>query len=364
MVQKPAKVQPRPSTLRSLTSPLTGGGRAGESDSDGRRRGTFVQFSRLAAIAAATISVATTAQEPSVSPRPHNSGWPALVSGTNPAEFSASLDLGPNLERGRAAKAELAEHRRLSAALAAVAPQRKGVVDAYVLVVGLDSDPVFGREAREAGKVLSRRFDAAGRTLVLAGIDGRGGVALPMGSLHALSLALARVAELADPAEDVLVLYTTGHGLPYGITYHDGDEGFGVLTPARLSALLAELGLANRLLILSACYSGAFVPALYSETTALFTAASAARTSFGCAAENDWTFFGDAMINRALRKPQPLAAASTEALKLVAEWEAGRKLEPSYPQVSIGSRVDSWLKPLEARMPKTATPPVGKPAAE
>jgi hypothetical protein len=278
--------------------------------------------------------------------------------------MGASLDLGPNLERGRSAVSELAEHRRLTDALAGLAPQRRGVVDAYVLVIGLDSDPVFGREAREAGKVLSRRFGAAGRTLVLAGGDGRGSASLPVGSLHALNLALARVAELMDPDEDVLVFYSTGHGAPYGITYHDGDQGYGVLTPARLAALLEELRVRNRLLILSACYSGVFVPALWSDTTALVTAASASRTSFGCAADNDWTFFGDAMINRALRKPQPLAAAATEALRLVGEWEAAKKYEPSYPQVSIGSRVDSWLKPLEARMPKTTTAPVGKPSAQ
>lgn len=322
-----------------------------------------MRFSNLAAVAAAAAALcgAAAAQESSASR--HKSGWPALVSGANPAEFSASLDLGPNLERGRSARSELAEHRRLAAALAGLQPQRNGVVDAYVVVIGLDSDPVFGREAREAAKVLSRRFDAAGRTLVLAGSDGRSADSLPMGSLHALSLALARVAELVDPDEDVLVVYSTSHGAPFGITYHDGDEGFGVLTPARLGSLLQELGLRNRLLILSACYSGVFVPALYSDTTALFTAASATRTSFGCAADNDWTFFGDAMINRALRKPQPLAAASAEALRLVAEWEASRKYEASYPQVSIGSRVDTWLKPLEARMPKTATQPVGKPSA-
>jgi hypothetical protein len=316
-------------------------------------------------VAAASLvaSVSAPAQEETGQPRPHKSGWPALVSGTNPAEFAASLDLGPNLERGRPARAELAEHRRLTAALAELAPQRRGVVDAYVVVVGLDSDPVFGREARESAKVLSRRFDAGGRTLVLAGSDGRAGAALPRGSLHALSLALARVAELMDPAEDVLVLYSTSHGIPAGITYHDGDEGFGVLTPARLDSLLSELGLRNRLLILSACYSGVFVPALHSETTALFTAASAGRTSFGCAPDNDWTFFGDAMINHALRRPQPLESASAEALKRVGAWEAAKKYEPSYPQVSIGSQVWTWLKPLEARMPKTGTQPVGKPAA-
>lgn len=330
--------------------------------------GVGVNFSnRLWAAGAALLLAATpaAAAQPAdrTDPPQHKSGWPALVSGSNPAEFSASLDLGPNLERGRSARDELAEHRRLNSALSGLAPQRRGVVDAYVIVIGLDSDPVFGREAREAGKVLSRRFDAAGRTLVLAGSDGRGGAVLPRGSLHALSLALARAAELMDANEDVLILYSTGHGLPYGLTYHDGDQGYGVLTPARFAGLLDELRLRNRLLILSACYSGVFVPALWNDTTAVLTAASATRTSFGCTPDNDWTFFGDALINRALRKPQPLAAASHEALRLVGEWEAARKLDPSYPQISIGSRVESWLKPLEARMPKTATQPVGKPAA-
>jgi Peptidase C13 family len=315
------------------------------------------------AVLAAALAFAPVADRPAEPPQ-HRSDWPALGSGSNSAEIGASLDLGPNLERGRSARSELAEHRRLTSALAGLAPQRRGVVDAYVLAIGLDSDPVFGREAREAGKVLSRRFDAAGRTLVLAGGDGRGGAALPMGSLHSLSVALARVAEIMDESEDVLILYSTSHGIPAGITYHDGDEGYGLLTPARLASLLDELGLRNRLLILSACFSGTFVPALWSDTTAVITAASASRTSFGCAAENDWTFFGDAMINRALRKPQPLAAASAEALRLVGEWEAAKRFEASYPQVAIGSRVDSWLKPLEARMPKTATQPVGKPAAD
>ncbi len=317
----------------------------------------------LRAVLASALAFGPATARPSDPPK-HTSAWPALGSGSNPAEIGASLDLGPNLERGRSARTELAEHRRLTGALAGLAPQRPGLVDAYVLAIGLDSDAVFGREAREAGQVLSRRFDAAGRTLVLAGSDGRGGAALPMGSLHSLSIALARFAEVMDESEDVLILYSTSHGIPAGLTYHDGDEGYGLLTPVRLASLLQELGFRNRLLILSACFSGTFVPALWSDTTAVITAASATRSSFGCAPDNDWTFFGDAMINRALRKPQPLAAASAEALRLVGEWEAAKKFEASYPQVAIGSRVDSWLRPLEARMPKTATAPVGKPAAQ
>ena len=297
-------------------------------------------------------------------PPQHVSPWPALVSGETPAAMQASLALGPELERGRSAKAMLADRRRLDAALAGIQPQRKGVVDAYVISIALDSDPVFGREAREAGNVLTRRYGAAGRSITLAGTDGSGPSRLPGGSIESLTLALARVAEVMDPNEDVLILYSTSHGAPQGIAYHDGDEGFGILSPARLASLLDELGIKRRVLLLSACYSGVFIPNLAGENTAMVTAASSQRTSFGCRAENDWTFFGDAMINHALRKPEPLAAASAEAVKMIGGWESANKLEPSEPQVSIGEGVARWLAPLEAQIPKAVTAPIGKPATD
>jgi hypothetical protein len=297
-------------------------------------------------------------------PPAHVADWPGLTGGTDQESVTASLDAGPDLERGRSAKALLDDHRRLDRALDALVPQRKGVVDAYVVSIALDSDPVFGREAREAGKVLARRFDAEGRTIVLAGSNGAGPTELPLGSIDSLTLALARVAELMDKNEDVLVLYSTSHGAQVGIAYHDGDQGFGILAPKRLAAILDELGIKRRVLILSACYSGVFVPVMSNEDTALFTAASSERTSFGCRAENDWTFFGDAMINHALRKPQSLGDASDEARATIAQWEGQGRLPSSNPQVSVGDNVATWLPQLEARMPKTATEPVGRPATD
>lgn len=322
-------------------------------------------FRRLAVAALALASVLTTSaasQTSPYTPPEHTSPFPGMVTGTTEAEAKASVDLGPQLERDRSPRWLLDEQRKLDRALAALRPQRPGQVDAYVVVVGLDSDPIFGREAREAAKVLSRRYNAAGHTIVLAGTDGSGPSALPNGSPRTLAIALARVAELMDKKQDVLVLYTAGHGAPVGLAYHDGDEGFGILPPAQMSRMFEELGIRNRLLILSACFSGIFVPALESDTTAIFTAARPDRTSFGCAADRDWTFYGDAMINNALRQPVPLPAAAESARALIAQWEAMGNVTPSEPQISIGAKVDTWLKPLEARMPMTATPMVGRPA--
>lgn len=319
----------------------------------------------LTAALSVSLSLASSAtgqaSRPYVAPQ-HTSGWPGMGTGDDQGAAEASLELGPELERDRSPVWMLADQRRLDKALAALQPQRKGVVDAYVVVVGLDSDPIFGREAREAAKVLSRRYNAVGHTIVLAGTDGSGPSDLPNGSPRALALALARIAELMDRNEDVVMLYTAGHGAPVGLAYHDGDEGFGIISPARMARMFDELGIKNRLLILSACYSGVFVPGMANETTALFTAASADRTSFGCEADRDWTFFGDAMINHALRQPVPLAKAGEEARALIAQWEKQGDITPSQPQISIGSGVGKWLTPLEARMPKTATAMVGRPA--
>lgn len=256
---------------------------------------------------------------------------------------------------------QLAEHRRINAALDALKPQRPGVVDAYVVVVALDGDPVFSREAREAGRVLAARFDAVGRTIVLANDEGPSKADGP-GSPHTLALALARIAELMDRNEDVLVLYSTSHGVPdQGLVYKDLARGAGIISPARLGDLLDPLGFKNRLLMLQACYSGQFVPALRSAGTVVVTAAADDRSSFGCQAGNDWTLFGDALINHALRQPLPFDVQVRRATALISAAEEKAGLLASNPQVSIGSDTSVWLSALDARAPKVASSPVGAP---
>lgn len=268
--------------------------------------------------------------------------------------------IGLTIERDESPRALLEQNRRLARALDAVQPGRAGVVEAYVVATALDTNPVFSREAREAGRVLSRRYGAAGRTVVLAGADGRGGEPLPTGTPQALAAALARVAEQMN-REDVLVLYTTSHGAPWGIAYDEGDTGFGAIGPRRLRAMLDGLGIRNRVLMISACFSGTFVPVLQSPESVVVTASSADRTSFGCQSDNDWTFFGDALINHALRGPTPLGQAAEAARGQIGRWEAQGGITPSRPQISIGADAGRWLAPLEAHLP-AADAPVGRPS--
>jgi hypothetical protein len=252
------------------------------------------------------------------------------------------------------------DDQRLQGAISALQPQRPGTVDAYVVVAALDADPVFNREAREAGRVLARRFDAAGRTLVLArdeGADRASAQASPV----ALAGALDGVAAKMNRAEDVLVLYTTSHGSPgVGLNLRDPVVGSAVIAPSQLAAMLDHAGAKNRLLILQACFSGQFVRALKGPSTIVVTAAAADRSSFGCQAGNDWTFFGDALINHAFRQPLPLDIQLQRAVALIGAAEDREQLEPSNPQVSEGSDASKWLSALEQREPRSTSDPVGQ----
>jgi hypothetical protein len=256
------------------------------------------------------------------------------------------------------------DRERITAALASLQPQRPGVVDAYVVVAALDTDPVFGREAREAARVLAGRFDAAGRTVVLAEDEGSDRAAAA-GTPNHLALALGRAAALMDRKEDVLVLYTTSHGTPMaGLNYKDALRGTGVLTPAQLAAMLARHGFKNRLIIIQACFSGQFIPLLAGPETVIATAASSMQPSFGCTAGNDWTFFGHALINQAMRRPDTFARQFRRAFVSILGWERRLGLDSSSPQISIGTDTADWLAALDARAPRVASAPVGQPPSE
>jgi hypothetical protein len=295
----------------------------------------------------------------------------AALSALMASSTSFAQGLGPNndpvsaakngwsMEQGRAPGWALDQHKRLTKAIDGLQPQRPGVIDTYIVAVGLDADGVFTKEAIEAGKVLERRYGAAGRSITLA----TGTKDMPQGSPDGISTILAGVAEKMDLKEDVLILYTTSHGDPnVGLVYQDTGKGLGLIAPARMANLLDDLGFQRRMLIISACFSGVFIPALKNENSIVLTAASSTRSSFGCSASNDWTFFGDALLNNALRKPQGLESAVKEAHSMILGWESGRSFQPSDPQMDFGSKTSVWLKAIEANMPKDATKPVGKPA--
>ncbi len=128
--------------------------------------------------------------------------------------------------------------------------------------------------------------------------------------------------------------------------------------------MLDQPGFKNRLIMLQACYSGQFVPALAAPRTVVVTAASEMTSSFGCSAGNDWTFFGDALINLAMRQPDTFVRQFRRAWVTIIGWENRLGYASSNPQIEVGSDTAGWLAALDAREPKTASAPVGRPPSE
>lgn len=210
-----------------------------------------------------------------------------------------------------------------AAQLKGIVPQRPGVVDTYVLVASLWSDPVFEREAKEAAAILTQHFDAQGRTLILSAGQGPGQPrAYPAADPDNIHAALAKIGKTIDPNEDLVVVFLTSHGAPNGMVGMEekGRLGGGIM-PLHLKNALALSGVKRKVAIISSCYSGNFILPMGDEDTIVLTAAAADKTSFGCQPSRDWTYFGDALFNHALRSGAPLLQGYEMALGLISGWE-------------------------------------------
>ena len=106
-------------------------------------------------------------------------------------------------------------------------------------------------------------------------------------------------------------------------------------------------GIRWRVIVISACYSGSFIPALQSPETLIITASAADKTSFGCNNEADYTYFGRAFFDLAMREQSSMKTAFDQANQTVTKWETSQGFEPSEPQWSIGRNMELMLPQLE-----------------
>jgi hypothetical protein len=217
-----------------------------------------------------------------------------------------------------------------------VSPAR---ADAKVSVVsfGLFGDQgVFRSEATGAAQIVASRF---GNGPVDVKFNSKKGGAA---TVDALSKSLQTAAKGIDAENDVLFLILTSHGSPGGLAVRAGPVTQ-MLTPPSLAAMLAQTGVRHKAAVISACYSGVFIPTLASPDMLVITAADANHPSFGCRDKAKWTYFGDAFFNVALRKAKDMNDAFAAARELVTKRELREHFVPSNPQMAGGENVQPLL---------------------
>ena len=117
-------------------------------------------------------------------------------------------------------------------------------------------------------------------------------------------------------------------------------------SPQDVATTLDHEGIKNRIVIVSACFSGTFVPALANDDTIVLTASDAKNPSFGCAPERDWTYFGDALFRQGIRLGRDFQQAFDSARMLIQGWELMDRARPSNPQAHFGAAGGAKLAPL------------------
>ncbi|MFO3705514.1 C13 family peptidase [Xanthomonas codiaei] len=275
-----------------------------------------------------------------------------LLGGCHP-DAGAAL---PTPAAQQTAEPDPVDQAALAKALSALQPQRPGVTDLYVVgFAGDASDDVFRNETLYLKQLFEQRFDARGRVVALVNNPDNLGEQpyAPLATYDNLYDTLAAVGKRMDRKEDALLLFVTTHGTEDHTLYVqvDGNEE-DFISPQDLRTALDDAGIDHRIIVLSACYSGGFIPALRSPDTLILTAARADRPSFGCGNTSNATYFGQAWLIDAMNQSDDSLAAFTMAKAAITAREKQDGELPSLPQQSLGKRI----APVLARWRAGLTP--------
>lgn len=223
--------------------------------------------------------------------------------------------------------------------------QRSEFADWAVAVVAADWRSSQGQPIRafeNARRDLSAAFDRIGFTPTnLASLSLAPNAA---GQHLAPQEAYARIGSVATRATAGCLLYFTSHGSPSGIVW--GPEG--TLAPQIMDRLIDDwCGTRPTIVVVSACFSGVFVPALAQPNRMIMTAARRDRSSFGCSEDATHPYF-DGCVLEALNEARDFLNLSMRATACVNRREREEGLTPpSEPQTYVGAQMQTLLPFLQ-----------------
>ncbi len=265
------------------------------------------------------------------------------------ADEKMHLAQGADGDWARMARVQFNQQARIDADIAALAAEVPDVPETYFVgFAGYGGQQVFAREIALAARVVDDIFGTGDGSLQLVN-DQRDVEAWPIATEHTLRYVLQKLGKVMG-AEDVLFLALSSHG--------ERDAALKVtnagLAPTRIRAedlahMLRESGIGWHVVVVSACFSGAFVDALASERTIVITAAAADRKSFGCDDRRHLTYFGEAFFKNALPAAPSLRAAFDSARAEIARREKSMGATPSIPQAHFGAALEAKLNAAALR---------------
>ncbi|HEX9446340.1 MAG TPA: C13 family peptidase [Dongiaceae bacterium] len=209
---------------------------------------------------------------------------------------------------------------------------------AVFLVAGDDSAPVFDHAVARFQTLLDRPSVSSIHSFTS---DPNKAAPADLATIDHLAAAMTAPALAADTG---CLVFVTSHGDRSGAYLKldlDHDQR---LSPARLGDLLdATCGQRPTVAIISACHSGVFLDD-EAANRIILTAARADRTSFGCGASFDYTYFDSCLLDQWPRSHSFVGLYDAVGL-CVREKERQLGLVSSEPQASFGPAVRNLALP-------------------
>ena len=229
----------------------------------------------------------------------------------------------------------------LQQAVAALEPPQAGRPNLYLVsVAGYSGQNVFKREVEAVDDLFATRFGTRGRSLKL--VNNADTVRdTPIASRTALAFALDHLGTLMRD-EDVLFLFLTSHGVQGRAIV----DVLSAVAPRRSRARRPAKRCSTRPASAIAWWSCRRATPARSpmrwrdDDTMVITASARDRNSFGCSNEAQFTYFGKAYFDEALRTTDSFAEAFDRALPVIAERERKEDYTPSMPQRRVGARIE------------------------
>jgi hypothetical protein len=274
-------------------------------------------------------------------------------------EYGRLVDGGDTLKIFSAE--EVAEHAlykesaELQLALDSLQASDPQKIELYSLVVaGYGTEEVFRRESKFIENLFGSQYGNRATALYLANSQ-RSLNERPLATLTSIRAAITRIAERMDKEQDIFFLYVTSHGSKdKKISLNHNGLALADIDAKWLGDLLKASGIKHRVIVLSACFSGGFIDDLKDPYSLIMTAAAADKTSFGCADDSLFTYFGKAYFSESLKPGVDFEQAFFKAKKLVATWEKEKKITRSNPQIYPNTQVVEQVK----RWQNALTPPL------
>ncbi|TXH34337.1 MAG: hypothetical protein E6Q98_18965 [Rhodospirillaceae bacterium] len=203
-----------------------------------------------------------------------------------------------------------------------------------LLVAGDDSAPVFDNAVNRIKGMLTETNVVAMQAL------SSDFTKTPVDQIATVARMDAALDSLPKDADTGCFVFVTSHGGRKGLLMTNDLDSQRFLTPGDFGRMLdARCGSRPTVAVVSACFSGIFLDQMtMAPNRIILTAARRDRPSFGCSAEETYTYYDACLIDN-WQKAQSFGQLHKDISRCVHDKEVALGVKPSEPQAYFGAAI-------------------------